>query len=227
MKSITDIFNIKTDDSSLYKTALTHPSFSKENNLTYNYERMEFLGDAVLKLMISNILYKKYPDYTEGQMSKIRSIIVSDATLFKISKQLDLPDLILLAKHEKKQGLKKLESVCACSFEAILGAFYLDGKFNEISEFIEKIIMPYIVEVDKNFDEYNSKAILQEYTQSESKCVPTYELINHFGPAHDTTFEVEVSYNKEVLATGIGKSKKEAEQQAAHKACIKLGIIKK
>ena len=133
MKEPEEIFGIAISDKSLYKTALTHPSYIKDKNLAYQecYERLEFLGDAVLKLAVSDILFKKYKDYTEGEMSKIRSIVVSDATLFELSEKMGLSNLIIMAKHEEKLGCRKLESVCACSFEAILGAYYLDGEFDE------------------------------------------------------------------------------------------------
>lgn len=228
MKELSDIFNISIDNQAIFKNALTHTSYTKEQNLSYteSYERLEFLGDAVLKLAVSDILYKKYPEYTEGSMSKIRSIVVSDAVLFEISEKIGLSKLIILAKHEEKQGCRKLESVCACAFEAVLGAYYLDGKFDELVEFIKTVFTPYIEDVDKNFERFNAKALLQEYTQSKTKDTPQYVLVNESGPAHNKTFEVEVLYENEHLAKGTGKSKKEAEQKCAYEACKKLGLIK-
>lgn len=134
MKSVAEIFGIETKTDEFYKYALTHPSYTKELNLpeTQCYERLEFLGDAVLKLTISDVLFKKYPDSREGELSKIRSIIVSDNTLAEIAKKNGLSELIILSKHEEKLGCRNLNSICACAFEAILGAYYLDGKFNEI-----------------------------------------------------------------------------------------------
>ena len=187
---------------------------------------MEFLGDAVLKLSVSDILYKTFPEYSEGDMSKIRSIVVSDAVLFEICEKIGLSELILLPKHEEKQGCRKLESVCACAFEAVLGAYYLDGKMPELLCFLEKTFKQYINDVDKNFEQYNAKAILQEYTQSQTKKVPIYKLIASSGPAHNQTFETAVFYNDEQIATGVGKTKKESEQHAAYNACLKLGVIK-
>ena len=228
MKELEKIYGISINNANYFKIALTHPSFTQEKDLPYqnNYERMEFLGDAVLKLAISQILFEKYPEYKEGELSKIRSIVVSDATLFKIANSIGLPQFIILAKHEDKVGLRKLESVCACAFEAVLGAFYLDGKLNEITKFIKKEFEPYITEVDKHFEEYNAKAILQEYTQSVDKHIPVYKLTDEQGPAHNKTFTVSVFYNEKEIAQGQGKSKKEAEQNAAHLACKNLGVIK-
>lgn len=228
MKSISEIFNIPIENEEFYTQALTHPSFTKENNLSYekSYERLEFLGDAVLKLTISDVLYRKYPNSHEGEMSKIRSIVVSDATLSNIAKKIGLSKLIIMAKHEEKQGCRELESVCACAFEAVLGAYYLDGKFTELIKFIETQFTPYIEDVENNFEKFNAKALLQEYTQAQTKETPVYSLLGETGPAHKKLFKVSVSYKNEIIATGIGKSKKEAEQQAAYNACEKLGVLK-
>lgn len=227
MKELEEIFGIKIDNPDFFKRALTHPSYTKEQDLPYveNYERLEFLGDAVLKLSVSDILYKEYPDYTEGDLSKIRSIVVSDNTLSKIANEIGFCDHIILAHHEAKQGLAHIESVCACAFEAVLGAYYLDGKFDLVISFLQKILMPYIKEVDRNFEKFNAKAILQEYTQSLTKEIPTYTIVGESGPAHNKTFEVEVAYQGHVVARGTGKTKKEAEQHAAYEACKKLGAI--
>src|SRR5574344_495609 len=194
MDELEKIFSIKIDNIENFKRALTHPSYTQENNIEYIecYERLEFLGDAVLKLTVSDILFQKYPMATEGDMSKIRSIVVSDAMLFEIAKKIGLQNLILLGKHEEKQGLRKLESVVACSFEAILGAYYLDGKFEEIKEFIIENFTEYIEDVDKNSAKYNAKALLQEYTQGLTKETPTYVLKDTTGPEHNKTFVVEV-----------------------------------
>ena len=229
MKKLEEIYGIEIDNKKFFEKALTHPSYTQEQNLDYgeNYERMEFLGDAVLKLLTSEILYEKYPDYTEGDLSKIRSIVVSDNTLAKIANEIGLCKLIILAKHEAKQGLAKIESVCACVFEAVLGAFYLDGKLKFLKPFLEKVLTPYIEDVDKNFERFNAKALLQEYTQSLTKQTPVYSLVNEEGPAHNKTFTIEVSYQDKVVAKGVGKSKKEAEQHAAYEACKIFGVINK
>ena len=179
----------------------------------------------MLKLITSDILYEKYPEYTEGSLSKIRSIVVSDNTLAQIARQIGLCELIVLSKHEAKQGYANIESVCACAFEAVLGAFYLDGKLGELKGFLIKVLTPFIEEVDSNFEKYNAKAILQEYTQGETKEIPVYNIVKEVGPAHNKTFTIEVLYKGKVIAEGIGKSKKEAEQHAAYEACKILGAI--
>lgn len=225
--SVADIFGIETLTNENYRYALTHSSYTKEQNLPHTmcYERLEFLGDAVLKLTISDVLFKLHPEATEGELSKIRSIIVSDNTLAQIAKSNGLQNLIILAKHEEKQGCRNLNSICACAFEAVLGAYYLDGKYNEIEDYIRKTFLPYIKDVEENFVNYNAKAILQEYTQNLDKTTPRYEVVSESGPEHKKVFEIKVIYNEEILAVEKGFSKKEAEQKCALSACKKLGII--
>lgn len=226
-EALEEIFNIKITDEDLFKKALTHPSFTKENNLNSldNYERLEFFGDAVLKLAISEKLIKKYPKSHEGELTKIRSILISDATLSKIAEKINITDLIVLGTHAEKAGERKRSSINACVFEALLGAFYLDGKQKEIIDFLNDIFEDYILDIKNNMAKYNAKEVLQEYTQSKTKEVPQYKLIEEIGPAHEPKFKMEVLYQNRVLATAIGTSKKDAEQKCAYEACKKLGVI--
>lgn len=207
--------------------ALTHPSYTTENNISYlkNYERLEFLGDAVLKLITSDLLYKKYPEYKEGKLSKIRSILVSDNTLTTIAKDIKLQEKMILGKGEEHTGGRDRESNIACTMEAILGAYYLDGKINYIKRFLNENLLPLSNEIDMHFEKYNAKAVLQEYTQKENNTLPKYTTTNITGPMHNPKFEVEVSYNNKILAIGYGNNKKEAQQNGAYKACVELGII--
>lgn len=223
MKRIEEIYGIKADNSDLFKCALTHPSCTTDSS--ENYERLEFLGDAVLKLIISDILYNKFPDYSEGNLSKIRSVAVSDSTLSKIAHEIGLCELIIVPKHGVKQGIADLESVCACAFEAVLGAFYLDNKAEPLKAFLNKVMQPYIEDIDKNIGKYNAKAMLQEYTQSVDRKIPEYKIVEEAGLAHKKTFTIEVLYRGKVIAQGTGKTKKEAEQHAAYEACKKLGVL--
>ena len=226
--TLEEIFGVKPETQKLFEKALTHSSFTKENNITSleNYERLEFLGDAVLKLCVSDILYKNFPKYDEGNLTRIRSVIISDTTLAEITKQVGLSALIIIGKREEKSGGRKRKSILACAFEAILGAYYLEGKIQELSAFLEKVFEPFIKDVDEHFEKFNAKAILQEYTQSQNKQTPDYIIVEETGPQHEKIFVIEVSYMEEVLAMGKGKTKKEAEQNAAYAACEKLGVIK-
>lgn len=228
MQTVEEIFGIKIDNKDYFVSALTHPSYTQEKNLDYTmcYERLEFLGDAVLKLIMSEILYEKFPQAHEGEMSKIRSIAVSDNTLSNISKKIGLAKLIIASEHDTKQGIRNLESVSACAFEAVLGAYFLDNKLNELRVKLKEIFIPYVDEISKNMDRYNAKALLQEYTQSINKEIPQYKLVSESGPPHNKIFTVEVYYRNELIAEGSGKSKKDAEQKCAFEACKKLGVIK-
>lgn len=222
-----NLLDIECKNKENLQIALTHPSYTTENNISYlkNYERLEFLGDAVLKLITSNLLYKKYPEYKEGKLSKIRSILVSDNTLATIAKDIKLQEKMILGKGEEHTGGRNRESNIACTMEALLGAYYLDGKINYIERFLNENLLPLSNEIDMHFEKYNAKAVLQEYTQKENNTLPKYTTTNITGPMHNPKFEVEVSYNNKILAIGYGNNKKEAQQNGAYKACIKLGII--
>ena len=221
-----NIFFAKAYDELLEK-ALTHPSFTKEQNLDglLSYERLEFFGDSVLKLFTSKLLYEKYADYPEGDLSKIRSILVSDAILSGIAFEIGLDKLIRLGPAEEKQGGRKRESNLACALEATLGAYYLSGQGEAIEKFIAKYVLPYAEDIDKHFEKYNAKDILQQYTQGIDKTLPVYKTIAVTGPAHKPEFEIAIEWQGRVIATAKGKSKKEAQQNCAYKACKVLGVI--
>ena len=222
-----NIFGINADTELLEK-ALTHPSYTKELNLDdlLNYERLEFFGDSVLKLFTSKLLYENYAEYPEGDLSKIRSILVSDAILSDIALEIGLNKFIKLGPAEEKQGGRKRESNLACSLEAILGAYYLSGHNEAIEKFIKKYVLPYAEDIDKRFEKYNAKDILQQYTQSVDKTLPVYKTIAVQGPAHKPEFEIAVEWQGKTIATGKGKSKKEAQQDCAYEACKVLGVVK-
>lgn len=219
-----EIFGEKND---LVEKALTHPSFTKENDINSleNYERLEFFGDSVLKLFTSKRLYEIYPEAPEGELSKIRSILVSDAILAQIAIQIGVDKLLKLGPSEEKQGGRKRESNIACALEALLGAYYLNGKQTEIEKFIKDYVMVFAEDVDKHFEKYNAKDILQQYTQGIDKTLPVYRTLAVRGPAHKPVFEVEVEWQGSVIASATGKSKKEAQQNCALAACKKLGVV--
>ena len=219
-----EIFGEKND---LVEKALTHPSFTKENDINSleNYERLEFFGDSVLKLFTSKLLYEIYPEAPEGELSKIRSILVSDAILAQIAIQIGVDKLLKLGPSEEKQGGRKRESNIACALEALLGAYYLNGKQTEIEEFIKDYVIVFAEDVDKHFENYNAKDILQQYTQGIDKTLPVYRTLAVRGPAHKPVFEVEVEWQGSVIASATGKSKKEAQQNCALAACKKLGVV--
>jgi ribonuclease-3 len=217
----------KNADIELLNKALTHPSYTKELNLDdlLNYERLEFFGDSVLKLFTSKCLYENYPNYPEGDLSKIRSILVSDAILSGIAFEIGLDKLIKLGPAEEKQGGRKRESNLACSLEAILGAYYLSNQGEAVEKFVKQYILPHAKDIDEHFEKYNAKDILQQYTQGVDKTLPVYKTIGISGPDHKPVFEIAVEWQGRIIATAKGKSKKDAQQNCAYEACKILGAI--
>ncbi len=220
------IFGVKANHEFLEK-ALTHPSYTKELNLDslLSYERLEFFGDSVLKLFTSKCLYENYPNYPEGDLSKIRSILVSDAILSGIAFEIGLDKFIKLGPAEEKQGGRKRESNLACSLEAILGAYYLSNQGEAVEKFIKQYVLPHAKDIDEHFEKYNAKDILQQYTQGVDKTLPVYKTIGISGPDHKPVFEIAVEWQGRIIATAKGKSKKEAQQNCAYEACKRLGAI--
>lgn len=209
--------------------ALTHSSFCHENNISYDYcnERLEFLGDAVLKLTISDYLYKRFPNYNEGELSQIRASVVSDNTLDRLARKINLQKYLILGDAEERNKGRQRSSTIACAFEAFLGALYLENKLLEAKQFIEELFEEEITAVDIDSAKANYKALLQEHFQMTSTSVPEYVLTKQEGPPHNRTFYVDVYFENEFLASGVGLSKKAAQKEAAQLACEKLGLIEK
>lgn len=219
--------DLNNPDNLVFKTALTHCSYTHENNIdnVNSYERLEFLGDAVLKLVASRSLYDKYPGKLEGELSKIRSVLVSDAIISEFAKRIALQEYIILGKNEERTGGRQRQSVIACAFEAILGAIYMKYGLKTAEEFLNSLWNEKIEEIERNSEKFNAKAALQEYTQGVSKTLPEYVLTGESGKEHDKIFEMSVYYNGKLLGRGSGHTKKDAQQKCAYEACIKLGIF--
>ncbi len=220
--------NLLIDNYECLDLALTHSSYTFENkgSKLENNERLEFLGDAVLKLIASKYLYERFPAYLEGDLTKIRAILVSDNILAQLANNINLGDYLKIGFHEERLGGRTRSSTLACAFEALLGAFYVDGKLDELYEFLTKLLKDEVTKIDNSASKYNAKAMLQEYSQSKSMGLPLYEIIKEEGPAHNKLFKVEVSLNGEVIGTGTGKTKKESHQKSAEMAIKKLGLLK-
>lgn len=214
-KKLVYIFKDKT----LLNKALTHKSYANEKNGNLkNNERFEFLGDSVLDLIVSEHMVMNFPDYSEGRLSKIRASVVNEGCLAEIGGLIDLGQYLLLGKGEDLSGGRQKNSLLANTFEAVAGSIFADSNL----ETAAKVLMPWlqdkIVEFaeSRNFKDYKSE--LQEFTQLERGCVPSYTVVNETGPDHEKTFEVVVEVNKDVLGKGKGRTKKEAEQVAAKSA---------
>ena len=225
-------YDLNFNDLELLNQAFIHSSYVRENNLdiSQSYERLEFFGDAVLKLVVSEFLYNNFLNYQEGQLTKLRAEIVSDRHIFNYAKLLGFEDLIILGKNEKKQGGAKKESILACAFEALLGAIFIEYKelgYKRAKEFLETNFKEDMLKIEEKLDTLNPKAILQEYTQSIDKSLPLYNLTDETGDAHNKTFYVEIEYQNKIIGKGSAQSIKKAQQKAAYNALLKLNLIGK
>lgn len=204
-------FNITLKNNQLLVTALTHSSYSNEHKDVKNYERLEFLGDAVLELVTSEYFYLN-SDYKEGEMTKHRADYVCEKALATYAKEIGIDKCIRLGEGQK-HNLN--DTIIADVFEAVVGAIYLDQGFFVAKDYLDTIIIPYIKKgINFNMD---YKTLLQEYVQTDRKSL-LYEVVGEYGEAHDKTFEVIVKINDIIYGKGRGKSKKEAEQKAAFDA---------
>lgn len=208
----------------LLKEALTHRSFLNENpnwGVSHN-ERLEFLGDAVLELIVTENLFKKFPDYTEGDLTSIRAALVNYQTLAKVAKEISLDNFLLLSKGEAKDGDRAKETLLANATEAVIGAIYLDKGYEEAKKIIEKNIMVLLPEIIESESYRDPKSLLQEIIQEKMRITPSYEVLSEEGPDHKKIFEVGVYFNKQFAGSGKGFSKQEAEIEAAKNALNKL-----
>lgn len=207
-------------DRSLLKLALTHSSYANELKLNRygNYERLEFLGDAVLELTTSWFFYVEYPSKNEGELTRMRSSMVCEMALAYCARLIDLPKYILLGKGEEVTGGRNRDSIISDVYEAVIGAIYLDGGFEEANTFVRKHVL---TDLENKQLFYDAKTILQEYVQKNGQTL-RYELISETGPDHDKSFEVAAYIDDKLRSKGKGKSKKSAEQQSAYAVLIEL-----
>ena len=208
----------------LLKEALTHRSYLNENTrwkLPHN-ERLEFLGDAVLELAITESLFEKFPKEPEGKLTTLRAALVNYQMLAKLSKQIELEKFLLMSKGEAKDTGRAREVILANAMEALIGSIYLDSGYEEAQKFVTTAILPEIDEVLQKGLYRDPKSLLQERSQAESKVTPVYKLISEKGPDHKKIFTVGVYLDNEEIAVGEGLSKQDAEVEAARKALEKL-----
>lgn len=208
----------------LLKRAVTHKSFANEHKLAAeeHSERLEFLGDAVLELCVSEILMRRYPDFSEGDLSKLRAAIVNEKQLANFSRNFGLGEYLFLGKGEEQTSGREKPSLLADAYEAILGAVYLDRGFKKASEVIERHYAD-LLDRTPTADFYRDyKTELQEKSQGLFKAIPRYRLVSEKGPDHDKIFEIELIIRNDLLGRGRGRNKKEAEQMAAKEALEKL-----
>ena len=204
-------------DISILREALTHRSYAAENNLKYDNQRLEFLGDAVLEIVLTEHLFRLYPEADEGLMTKMRSALVRQDSLAQIARKLHFGDFLITGKGELESGGNQRESTLADLFEAILGAFYLDGGFEPVRTFLIKQFTEEFPEPVSMLTHINPKGILQEYSQRKWNCAPIYTVLNISGPEHNPCFQVQVSVGG-IVALGNAHNRRQAESQAAREA---------
>jgi ribonuclease-3 len=210
-------------DKNLLKQAFIHRSYINENgasSLSHN-ERLEFLGDAVLELVVTDFLYKKYPNYTEGELTAVRSALVNAIIISEIANSIGMNDYLLLSKGEAKDNGKARQYILANTFEAFIGAMYLDQGYEVVDKFIAKTLLPKTEEIVKKKLWRDAKSLVQEKAQEFVSVTPLYKVLHESGPDHDKQFTVGIYFGGELITEGKGKSKQEAEQNAAL-AALKL-----
>lgn len=215
-----EIIGYKFKDKKLLTQALSHSSYANERGLgtLMSNERLEFLGDAVLEIVSSEILYNRYPDMKEGELSKLRARLVCELSLSQYAKRIELPTYILLGRGEEKTGGRDRASIISDCMESLIGAIYIDSGMEAAKSFVEKYIL-FDIENASFFSD--NKTALQEVLQRRA-LVPKYALIKETGPSHNKVFTVSVSLDGSLLGEGSGRTKKAAEQIAAGCALLKL-----
>jgi ribonuclease-3 len=203
--------------------AFTHRSYANTISETaLNNERLEFLGDSVLGLVVSEYLYETLPDQPEGELARIKSFVVSEASLSDISKRLRVDNFILIGKGEEYSGGRSKKAILADSLEAIIGSYFLDSGFMPARKFVHRILIPEINKVLENRHAKDYKTLLQELVQKRMRTYPRYKVVQKSGPDHDKTFTIDVVIADRSYGPGKGKNKKEAEQEAARIAYTSL-----
>ena len=201
----------------LLKNALTHTSYAYEHHVQSN-EKLEFLGDSILEFVSSEYMYNKYTNLKEGEMTKVRATVVCEQSLYKVATLHNFSDFLYLGKSEVMTHGNKRPAILADSVEAVIAAIYIDGGLEPAKKFIVENLKNEIEIASKNVGQKDYKTVLQEELQKNGDVKIEYRIISEKGPDHDKIFEAEVSLNGKILAQGKGKSKKEAEMQAAKKA---------
>ena len=217
LESLDRALGVSFDDAALRTAALTHRSYAFEHGTEITNERLEFLGDSVLGLVVTDMAYASYPDLPEGALAKLRAAIVNMVALADVARSLGLGDIVLLGKGEELSGGRDKSSILADALEAVFGAIYLDRGLDVARELIERLFRPRMEAYVRGEGDRDYKTILQELASQELRSMPEYR-VEERGPDHAKEFTATVFVGGEALGTGMGRSKKEAEQQAAREA---------
>ena len=209
----------------LFEQAFIHRSFLNETreNLNSN-ERLEFLGDSIISFVVSDYLFKKYPEFDEGILTNMRSLLVNTKNLAAIAKQLEFGNFLKLSKGEEESKGRQNQSLLADCFESFTGALFLDQGIEAVSLFLNEVLLPKSDEIAESKSFKDPKSLLQEYVQSRRQTSPLYKVLQESGPAHARSFKIGAYVGNKLVSEGFGKSKREAEENAAEEA---LKIFKK
>ena len=210
----------------LLRRALTHRSYLNEHSEEReDNERLEFLGDAVLDFLVGAMLYNRFPEMQEGQLTRLRSALVRAEQLAALARQIDLGPHIRLGKGEDEAGGRERDTLLGDVFEAVLGGLYLDSGLDDVKVFVERLFMPVAIDIAREQTDVDAKSYFQEWAQSELNFTPQYVTVSAEGPDHEKTFTVEVRVRDEIYGTGTGRSKQAAARAAALDALRKVGAV--
>ncbi len=221
LKELQQKIGYQFKDETLLKQALTHSSFANEQKINKlgNYERLEFLGDAVLELVSSEFLFNENKDMPEGQLTRLRASMVCEPALAYCARDISLGAYILLGKGEESTGGRKRDSIISDVMEAVIGAIFLDGGIDNAKKYIYRFVLS---DLEDKILFMDSKTLLQEEIQKNNTAQLRYELVGETGPDHDKEFSVEAYLDEKLIGTGVGRTKKAAEQQAAYEALVRI-----
>jgi ribonuclease-3 len=221
LEALDDAIGVTFADASLREAALTHRSFAFERGLTITNERLEFLGDSVLGLVVTDMAFAEYPDLPEGALAKLRAAIVNMVALADVARALELGDIVLLGKGEEQSGGRDKSSILADALEAVFGAVYLDRGLGEATALIQRLFRPRMHAYVRGEGDRDYKTLLQELASQALRSIPEYRLVER-GPDHEKEFTATVHLGGEPMGAGVGRSKKEAEQRAAAEAYARI-----
>lgn len=227
LQKLEDVIGVRFAEKELLLSAITHRSYLNEHKeATWEHnERLEFLGDAVLELVVTDFLFLKYPDKPEGELTAVRAALVNTVSLAATSERMGVNEYLLMSKGEAKDTGRARQYILANSFEALIGAIYMDQGYDTAKTFIADRLFAKTDEIVQKRLWQDAKSRFQELSQEHVSITPTYETISQDGPDHDRVFTVAVFLKKEKVAEGKGRSKQEAEQQAAEKAIEAKGWV--
>lgn len=230
LQSFCNNLGVEMKDLELLDMALTHTSYAheaKQNPKPHHNERIEFLGDSVLSVIVSTYMYKNFPELAEGQLTKLRAYLVCEASLYEYAKKIYLGDFLKLGRGEELSGGRERPSILADAFESVLGAIYLDQGFEVVQHYLLEMMQPEIDYICRHgiFNDYKTR--LQEFLQRDGDVDISYHLLGSTGPEHEKVFTSEVSVDGRVIGEGRGRTKKDSEQHAAQQALAQLHVQSK